>query len=352
MLGSDMKQQGGDASQNIQVKGDFYNGITEENARKIALDVFKANFCELSVIAAQKTMERIVEMNEKFLKKCFSEIPQFVQKLQEPSIQLSIFDVQKEYAKTGDEELEERLLNLLIERIKSEERSLTQIILDEALHVLPKLTNEQVDVLTLAFSIIEVQHSSGLNLKSLIDAIDNEILAFYPKERITHAFVTHLQYTGSCVILSGGKPFNLLEDIFLGRYNGVLNNGFTEGEFRKEIDENFQKYESIIVKCQQNPNNVQFNSMTRMELEQKINKKGLETKKNEILKLWDRSTMTRQEVKQFFNTHNPRFEDLSQYWKSTNLRTVSLTSVGLVIAILNFNKKTGSNLSIDQWLRH
>jgi hypothetical protein len=64
-----------------------------------------------------------------------------------------MFNTQKkEYAKTGDVDLKEQLLDLLIQRIDSDERSLKQVVLDEAIILLPKLTKDQINLLTLLFS--------------------------------------------------------------------------------------------------------------------------------------------------------------------------------------------------------
>ena len=194
MQGNNKKQESGDGSNNFQVNGNVtVNGVSYEAARQIALDVFKANFYDFTEKAAQKAMERAEEMTEKLVKKFFDEIPHLANKLEEPSVQSSMFNAQKEYAKTGDKKLEERLLKLLIDRINSEERSLKQIVLDEALVVLPKLTNEQVDI-----SVnLEVIGTIARFLLHIISQHENPLLfGYYQSQSQTSAsFLYHFFYS-------------------------------------------------------------------------------------------------------------------------------------------------------------
>ena len=118
-----MKQESGDNSENVQIGGNVNIGVTAAEARQIAIDVFKANFYTFSEKAAKKALERAEELTDEFIAKFYVKIPELESKLQEPSVQSSMFNTQKEYAKSGDSELKEQLLNISIERINAEERS-------------------------------------------------------------------------------------------------------------------------------------------------------------------------------------------------------------------------------------
>ncbi len=105
-----MKQKVNDNSTAIQVAGDWNPGITCNDARNIALDVFNANCLELSKKAAAIGQNRIERFVNDLLQKLSKEDQSVVDKLQEPSIQYALFNVQKEYIKTEDTELQEYLL--------------------------------------------------------------------------------------------------------------------------------------------------------------------------------------------------------------------------------------------------
>ena len=49
--------------------------------------------------AAKKALERAEELTDEFIAKFYVKIPELESKLQEPSVQSSMFNTQKEYAK-------------------------------------------------------------------------------------------------------------------------------------------------------------------------------------------------------------------------------------------------------------
>jgi len=155
---TNQRQRGGNNSTNVQVAGDFHSGVTYEDVRKIALDVFKGNFYDLAGNAGKVAQERAEQITENVINDVFENAPELGAKFEDPAVQYSLFNAQREYAKIGDVELEQQLRSLLIERIKSEERSLKQIALDEAINVLPKLTKEHIQIMTLIVSLLYVRH--------------------------------------------------------------------------------------------------------------------------------------------------------------------------------------------------
>ena len=69
----------------------------------------------------------------------YSELPDTVEKLVEPAVQDTLLKIQKEYAKNDDPALKERLIALLKNRLKADEKDMETIVLDEALEIVPKL---------------------------------------------------------------------------------------------------------------------------------------------------------------------------------------------------------------------
>jgi len=141
-----IEQKAGNSSTNLQVVN---FGISYTDAQEIALNVFKDNFLKLSKEAENTAVKRIEELVNDFLNNLYETNKELINKLQEPAVQYSLYNVQREYAKTGDKELKVQSLYLLVERLNSEERSLTQIVLDEAIEILPKLSKKQLNLISL-----------------------------------------------------------------------------------------------------------------------------------------------------------------------------------------------------------
>ena len=97
------------------------------------------------------------------------EDPNLIQKTRDPDIRYDIIEVQKNYARFGDKEMGNLLVDVLVQRTK-EDGSFPKIVLNEALTVIPKLTKTQIDSLTLLYVIQTI---------SYINPGNNTIATFY-----------------------------------------------------------------------------------------------------------------------------------------------------------------------------
>jgi hypothetical protein len=92
---SSQKQKAGDNSTNIQAQTIIVQqGPSVDEVRQIALDVFKANFLELSNVAADIALRRVEEITDKFLGKLQQENADGLQQAQNPDFQYALFTVQ------------------------------------------------------------------------------------------------------------------------------------------------------------------------------------------------------------------------------------------------------------------
>jgi hypothetical protein len=346
-----MRQESGNDSTNIQA-GSITIGVTFTEAKEIALEVFKANFYDLSQAAAQKAIERAQEITEAFLKRVYEEIPHLTEKLNEPSIQSSLFNAQKEYAKSGGKELEAQLLSLLIARIDSEEKSLKQIVLDEALLVLPKLTDEQINLLTLVFSAANLNHGGINSIVNFEAFFNNKVMKFFPHDMNSYSFFTHLQYCG-CYVIPGGIPAYLsLEENFGFRFKGLFTNGFSKIDF--ETETNNMKMDALgklIVANLRNPEVYQFNSLNETVLNNEIKTLNISSEKEKLLlALWRNTAMSKEQINEILLKINSNAKALSLAWNKYTIGLIQLTSVGYAIAIANYNKETGEKVKFENFI--
>ncbi len=147
---SKQEQTSGDNSYNIQAR-DVSIGISYSDAKLIAEDVFNANFYKLAGVAQETARKRADELLNNFLKGVSQQRPEALEGMSDPDLQFAVFTAQREYARSGDKELGDVLVDILIDRAGQSERSLLQIVLNESLTIAPKLTAEQFDVLSLIF---------------------------------------------------------------------------------------------------------------------------------------------------------------------------------------------------------
>lgn len=167
-------QKAGDQSTNIQTESIIINqGITYADVREIVLDVFRFNFIQLSQQAMDIAKARAEEITDKFLKQLERQHNEGITNAQDPDFQYALFTVQKEYARTGDENLGDLLVDLLVDRTKHDKRTILQIVLNESLSVAPKLTNDQIAALSIIFLVRHTINNGVNNLLTFNDYLDS-----------------------------------------------------------------------------------------------------------------------------------------------------------------------------------
>lgn len=339
MLKNSQTQKVGNNSTSIQAGGDMYisHGVSYSEAKEIALDVFKTNFYQLSEEAMDIATRRAEEFTEKVIVKLLEEKSYTLDSIKDPDLQYTLYNAQVAYARSGDENLSDVLVDLLVERVNKADRSLQQIVLNEALLVVPKLTSNQLDILSLLFIF---KNANNVNMTSL------EFLKIY-----VNAFVTplisnlsvddynfwHLEYAGCGKIESGVLFF---QDIFINKYSILLSKGFTIEQFNENNNTQLNESE-ILLSCFHNKDRFQFNVLKRKELNHSDN----------LLQLFDSSLMNDKESEKFLKEFDPDLNKLIDLWNSSNMKHMSLTSVGIAIGLANIRMKTGRDLNLGIWIK-
>lgn len=214
------EQSGGQNSVNLQGENVHYHGLTYSDAKEIAQDVFEKNFRELTTEAAETAAQRANEVREQIMNKLKQVEENVLESFKDPDVQYQIFNVQKEYARSGDENLAEMLTDLLVERVNEPDRTLKQVLLNESMSVLPKLIKGQVDILTWVFVVRYVKDNSATSLKmfqGFFNAVYNGI-PLDEQEIQLSANYKHLQYAG-CGATTIGESF---EKLHLDRYPNLF----------------------------------------------------------------------------------------------------------------------------------
>jgi hypothetical protein len=344
-----MKQEAGSNSHNIQVAGNVTIGISASDARQIALDVFHANFYKLSEKAGKIAYTRAEEITIEFIDKLYDRIPHLEERLEEPAVQGTIFRAQSTYAKSGDTELKDYLLELLIKRIEADERSLNQIVFDEAISAIPKITRDQISVLSLLFSILVCKHHAPLNIPQLGTFLKSKILPFFPANKFSNYFFSHLQYTGSCTILPQASSYYPYEKILSEMYFGLFSKGFSIEQLEDSFGEDNLAIRNLLIQCHHDKSLFQFKALNESTLRINIKNKSFNNIEDRIFAFEKRFRMSSTEIEEFLISLDERMKLLLDTWKRKDFNTIQLTSVGLVIAIINYNRVTGDQILFEKY---
>ena len=161
----------------------------------------------------------------------------------------------------------------------------------------------------------------------------------------------HLQYLGCTGILSEGSTYKPIEEIFRNRYAGLFSKGFSRAEFYDYMGTEIQDFQQIITTCQIDAEKYQFNAMNEGVLKYSIAQYDKQEYEEKILQYYKEHIMGVEEIKKDISLHVPGFEELSDFWKKTSeFKSMNLTSVGIEIGLLNYNLQTGSKIEWSDFM--
>lgn len=338
----------GNQSTNVQTESITINkGITYADAREIALDVFRANFLQLSEQAACIARKRAEEITDKFIKQLEKQNNSGVVNAQDPDFQHALFIVQKEYARTGDEDLGDLLVDLLVDRTKHDKRTILQIVLNESLSAAPKLTNDQLAALSIVFIINHTIDHGLNNLQSFSKYLDS---CFAPYANIlteNQSCYQHLAFAGCGTISIGNMD---IIQVLKHSYKGLFSKGFTNEDV-ENANVKFSDFPTLFTSCLHESNKIQINAMSEDVLREKAKNMSISEKDlNALINLNNSFLMTDDEARSYIIKERDYMEKVFTVWKNSYMKNLTLTSVGIAIGHANVKRNIGEFTDLSIWI--
>lgn len=342
-------QEGGDNSANYQAETINQYGISYRDAKEIALDIFQQNFLILNEQAKQTARERAEELTNKFLDEIKEKNPAFLNSFQEPSMQNALYTAQKSYAISGDKNTADLLVDILFERAKQQERNLLQIVLDECLDVAPKLTDEQLNILSIVFLLTYAVDESIHDLNTLKNYLDEKVKPFVGHLSKESTSYQHLEYC-NCSSTSSTQ-FNSIEELFLQEYTGIFNHGWSKAEVKAKFGMQ-ELPNNLFVPSYYNSYNLQINALTNSELEEKLTYANLPQELTDTVRnVYNNSIMNSNEVREILFDKCDYMQEFIDYWENSKMPRMSLTSVGMALGNANLKRITGEDYDLSLWIK-
>jgi hypothetical protein len=281
--------------------------------------------------------------------------------LNDPGIQWALFSAQRDYAKSGNESVVDLLIEVLIDRAEQDERNVLQIVLDESISVVSKLTEEHLDIITLLFVLKTASIPIEPNLEDFNQFLETYIRPFCNNLVLSSSCVKHLQYS-NCVTLSSENRtqkkmqfVNLLKSI----YPLFFMKGFTKDEFESQCgsirhfpDKLFTSYIHDTSLTQFNFTNIDdfFELVRQIDNRHYDNITRTDDKAQIMLRYKGAKEMSSDEAKFFLEENRPFLQLINSVSDNYKFLFLHLTSVGIAIAQANLKRRTGISLSLSTWV--
>jgi len=345
---------GDNATQAITKTGDVHvhnnYGLTREEAINLFFDLYNNNNVKLVAIAAATAKENV----EKFAKEFFSKAEEKhlvddISKFSSPDIQVMMNQAINCASRKDSEVLRKNLAALLVGRIKHDSDELKTIIYDEAIATVGKLTNNQVKILTIVFLLLHTSNPGIVNWATFNSYI-NEYVAPFLDFKNTKTDFKHLVYAGCASLSSLGEKD--LGGILLSVYPFL----FAKMVPQEEIDSlDLAGAKSSLFEFLEKDGKgfyVPKMTVTIEKLEENLIKNaGVKPEvSRKIVEVYNKNLKNTGEVIKDLQDNTDMGSKLAYIINDRNIRRLTLTSVGIVIAVSNYEQVTGSVLDIDNWM--
>ena len=352
MLNKAQSLEAGDSSINNQA-GNITQVITinktipKEEAKEILVQIFQDNMPKLAQEARLTAGKRADEISNKILEKMSEKAPDLINTFKDPDMQYALLTAQITHARLGDDNIADLMVDVLVERASHQNRDLQQIVLNEVLSVLQKLNSEHLDVLSLVF----LNTLCKFNKTNDIAAFKNVFSTYYypllDKIPTEESCYQHLIYSG-CTSLNGFQD-NIVSH-HKKNYKRFFCKGFPIDDF-SQID-NTETAHTILEPCMHNPLLSQININNNQSVENLIDSKVIDANNaSKIKALYNSSLMSDDEAKTFLLSFDSKMQNMLDLWKKTNISGMSLTSVGIAIAVSNLKKYHPKIFQLSTWIK-
>jgi hypothetical protein len=348
---SPKNEQSQKVSQNslaVQASGDvtITSGITYSEARQIAMDVIAAEFQRLAGAAKETAQARVDEIRGEFFEKLKAEYPRGIDQAADVDFQHGMYVVQRDYARTGDKDLGDLLVDLLVDRSKETERNMKQIVLNESLATAAKLTRAQVAALGLIFLFRYTRNSTVTNIDTMGEYLDKFAKPLVDGFEIRDSSFQHLAFTG-CGSLSMGSVS--LSKVFTINYKGIFTDGFEKSALEgHELETELRRYVCPAIR---DANRFQVAFVSDDALDGAIKERGASDRlSTELKRLFNLGVFDEAKLRSSVLELRPYMGALFDAWEKTRMKSFELTSVGIAIGHASIKRYAGEFADLSSWV--
>ena len=324
---------------------------------------------ELAIYAQKaegKAEERLKVFSVNLVEKLAEEVFGRLDRFNEPSVQFAVREAALGYVKSGSETDMNNLIDLMIERVKVEEHTTKQKLIDQAIQIIPTLSAESLALLSLlAFRQLALRGYKHDYVKwiSSIDSVVNEV------SRVGALDIEYLVQAGCATGMLGLRTFKPWEeaalisaDLFFRHpaSQDAINNFLTSiGVQRIEDNKGFTTMSSVhdaqsliklFINCfiELPGMNVGFNVVNSSTVIEVIQKQGQDRVLPHFQKFKDAAVpYTNAEVRSFFEGLNPNWGKAIDLLNSERLLSFQLTPVGVYIGSRRLAHLSGREIPLD-----
>lgn len=244
MLGDKQQQNTEGNSTAIQAGRDVHiHGLSPSEVRELCVLFLRDNFPQLREEARKTAEEHVKTFAATLENRLVNDAASIVlEKFREPDVQAAINDAVQASARKGQAANPHILSTLIAERVARQTNDFKDMVLSEAVQVVPKLTSPQIALLSFVHVVRSVVFLALPNIAGLEPFGKTAIQFSSTGFGLSESQKQHLQYAGAASVnnILGGNIFEMLNTNY--KYFGLANGA----AFKEEIGNNAPSYLRLI----------------------------------------------------------------------------------------------------------
>ncbi|MBT2382083.1 hypothetical protein J7E86_00455 [Streptomyces sp. ISL-11] len=295
--------------------------------------------------------KRVEEFAVNYLSELNKQAPEAISNLKDPGVQSAVLDAEMGYAKSGDEELGEVLVEMLVARTLETERNVKQLALNEGIAVAQRLTSKHLAALSLIFFFknVQVNPPTAESFLERVKVLLRPMCADFGS--FTESDSQYLIATGCAVRSIGTISW---QSIMKQRYPGLYFRGFRPEETPSVAE---------ILGSLENPSSaavlfgpagdglLKVNAVSEEGAKVLGAAVGL-TEIAPLVELMKHNPIPDAEIAESVMRDIPELSDFLEAWPVLGLGGLDVSLTGIAVAYANFKRLTKGafNAKIDVWI--
>ena len=344
------RQKAGKSSTMIQAGRDVVVApLSRDDVASIARQVMESEIAKLSESARLCASDRLDWFIERLLDVLEARQVREFDPFANPDTQYVLHQAQTAFARSGDKDLAEILVELVSERLAGSPDDLAHVVLGEAVEVVPKLVTSHFAILSVVFVLRYTVYNRMHSRDAFRDYMERLVCPFIPSLKGGAGFYQHLEYAGCGSIQLGTVE---LCSIFIKNYPWVFSRPIEEEVLLTAVPEGFgipqffQRRADAEGLFELSPNWRYKDIKSYCE--------GLEVPKKDkqaIEDLWRQRLLEPNEIRPCVVELIPQADQLFDLWENSPLQSLNLTSVGIAIATAHINARVGEEFKLARFLQ-
>lgn len=326
-------------------------GLGFEEVERLTTLVVKEQASKIIEVESKRVFEARVEDFKATIEPMVKELSEReVKQLAEPDTQLMLREAAHISGRRTEKDIRSVLAHLVAKRIKSGSlvpgESLKDIVFKEALSTVGKMTADQLKIVTLCYLLKYTKHNGIKTFEQFDEMLKKCVLPFVEFKNTQTEF-QHIEYVGAGSISSLGS--SSFSEVFSKEYGLIFSKDISQSDI-DSLSLSVDLVDKILYK---DGDAFKFKMENKQVLDEVLKSLGLVDEKTigDINGIWNRSRMSKQEIETVITEKSDAGQKILDVWKDSLLPRLSLTSVGIAIAVTNYEQIVGDTLDIDIWIK-